>query len=134
MDSVNIWAVLVGAVAYFVLGGLWFSVLFGKTWLKAIGKTEDDIRAEGGAGAGYAVSIIGGVVMAYVLALLMSHSSDITLIGGLKYGFLVWLGFSITSVAPTYFYEGRNKTLLLIYAGYTLVGYLGIGAILAVWR
>ena len=133
MDGVNYLAVIVGAVAYFVLGGLWFSVLFGKVWLKAIGKTEDEIRAEGGAGIGYAVSMVGGVVMAYVLAVLLNNAGATTVMEGLKYGFMVWLGFSITSVTPTYIYEGRNKTLLMIYGAYTLIGYLIIGAILAAW-
>lgn len=133
MDGVNFLAVIVGAVVYFVLGGLWYSVLFGKVWLKAIGKTEDEIRAEGGAGIGYAVSIVGGVVMAYVLAVILNNLGAATLMDGLKYGFLVWVGFSITSVLPPYFYESRNKNLLFIYGGYTLVGYLILGAILAVW-
>jgi fucose permease len=132
--QINHIAVLVSAVVYFVLGGLWFSVLFGKAWLKAIGKTEDEIKAEGGAGVGYAVSIIGGVLAAYILTVILNHVGADSLLTGVRYGFYVWLGFSVTSVAPTYIFESRNKTLLYIYAGYTLVGYLLMGGILAVWR
>ncbi|MCH8981628.1 hypothetical protein IH922_06385 [candidate division KSB1 bacterium] len=36
-------------IAYFMIGGLRYSVLFGKAWLAAIGKTEEEVRNEGGA-------------------------------------------------------------------------------------
>ena len=33
--AVNWWAAALGAVAYFVLGALWFSPLFGRVWDRA---------------------------------------------------------------------------------------------------
>ena len=35
--AVNWWAAALGAVAYFVLGALWFSPLFGRVWERAVG-------------------------------------------------------------------------------------------------
>ncbi|GAA1830144.1 DUF1761 domain-containing protein [Agromyces salentinus] len=35
--AVNWWAAALGAVAYFVLGALWFTPLFGRAWDRAVG-------------------------------------------------------------------------------------------------
>lgn len=35
--AVNWWAAALGALAYFVLGALWFSPLFGRVWDRAVG-------------------------------------------------------------------------------------------------
>ena len=34
-DSFNIWAVLTAGVAAFMIGGAWYTALFGKAWQKA---------------------------------------------------------------------------------------------------
>ena len=114
-----------------MIGGLWYSVLFGKAWLAAIGKTEEEVRNEGGAPIAYAVSFIGSLISAYFLAVFMSGT---TLQAGLGMGFFVWVGFVATTNAPPYFYENRNKKLYLIYGAYTLVSFLVMGAILALWQ
>ncbi len=129
--DVNFLAVLVAGIAYFMIGGLWYSVLFGKAWLAAIGKTEEEVRNEGGAPVAYVVSFIGSLISAYFLAVFMSGT---TLQAGLGIGFFVWLGFVATTNAPPYFYENRNKKLYLIYGAYTLVSFLVMGAILALWQ
>ena len=43
LASLNYWAIVVATVASFALGGLWYGPLFGKSWLLALGKTEEDI-------------------------------------------------------------------------------------------
>lgn len=129
--DVNFLAVLAAAVANFMIGGLWYSVLFGKAWLAAIGKTEEEVRSEGGAPVAYIVSFIGSLISAFVLAVFMSST---TLQAGLGMGFFVWMGFVATTNAPPYFYENRNKKLYLIYGAYTLVSFLAMGAILALWQ
>ncbi len=129
--DVNFLAVLVAAVAYFIIGGLWYSVLFGKAWLAAIGKTEEEVRSEGGAPVAYVVSFISSLISAYFLAIFMNGT---TLQAGLAMGLWVWMGFVATTNSPPYFYENRNKKLYLIYGAYTLVSFLVMGAILALWQ
>lgn len=133
--DLNYWAVLVSGIAYFILGGLWYSpILFAKTWMAAIGKTEEEIRQQGGAPAAYAVSFIGSLLAAFVLSLFIHYAGAATLQGGLTTGFFVWLGFVATTTAPPYFYEDRSKRVYALYAGYTLVGFLIMGSVLALWR
>ena len=38
LAGLNIWAVLVSAGAYWLLGALWFSALFGGIWASELGK------------------------------------------------------------------------------------------------
>jgi hypothetical protein len=41
---INVWAVLVSALAFWALGALWYSpVLFSKRWQKEVGFKEEDI-------------------------------------------------------------------------------------------
>ncbi len=107
--DVNFLAVLVAGIAYFMIGGLWYSVLFGKAWLTAIGKTEEEVRNEGGAPVAYVVSFIGSLISAYFLAVFMSGT---TLQAGLGIGFFVWMGFVATTNATTVFLREPKQEAL----------------------
>jgi len=133
--NVNYWAVLVAGVVYFVLGGLWYSpILFAKPWMAALGKTAEQIRQQGGAVGAYVISFIGSLISAFVLAMFVRMQAPASLQSGLTTGFFVWFGFVATTVAPPYFYEDRSKKIYLMYAGYTLVGFLLMGGLLSVWQ
>ncbi len=134
--ALNYLAVLVAGVAYFLLGGLWYSpVLFAKPWMQAQGLTQADAeRMQKNAAPAYVTSFIGSLVAAFVMALFIGMTDVTTLQGGLTTGFFIWLGFVATTNAPPYFYEDRSKRVYLMYAGYTLVGFLLMGSILAIWR
>ena len=45
--GMNYLAVVVAALAGFGVGAVWYTA-FGKAWLGALGKTEDDIKCGGG--------------------------------------------------------------------------------------
>lgn len=108
--DINYLAVLVSGVAYFMLGGLWYSpVLFANPWMKALGLTEEKIKEQGSAAPAYIVSVIGSLVSAYFLANFVHLTGTDTLVAGLGMGFSVWLGFVVTTSAPPYFYEDRPK-------------------------
>ena len=42
--DVNWLAVVLAALAGFVVGGIWYGPLMGKSWMAAVGKTEDDLK------------------------------------------------------------------------------------------
>jgi len=101
--NVNYWAVLVAGVVYFVLGGLWYSpLLFAKPWMAALGKTEEQIRQQGGAIGAYAISFIGSLISAFVLAMFVRMQAPASLQTGLTTGFFVWFGFVATTVAALF--------------------------------
>ena len=45
MGPVNWLAVVLGAVAFFAVGALWYTVLFGKIWQRESGLSEEQIKS-----------------------------------------------------------------------------------------
>ncbi len=133
--EVSLWPVIISAIAVFVLGGLWYSpMVLGKQWMKAIGKTKEELEAGGGK-AMFITPIIGSLIMAYVLAHFLQYAEAVTTWEGILTGFWVWLGFVATTMATNMtFAPGANKMkLFTINAGYHLVSLLIMGVILAAW-
>lgn len=133
--SINYLAVLVCGIVHMVLGALWYSQLFfGKLWMKALGKSEDEIKEmRKGVWKAYLFSFMGALVMAFVLAHIIDYAQTDSIAGGLQGGFWVWLGFVITTSMAGILFEGRPKGLYFIYNGYQLVSLLIMGMILAIW-
>ena len=134
MLELNYFAVGAGTVIMTVLGALWYGPLFTKPWLVAMGKSMEEIQAQGGMAGAYALSFAGALVASFVLALVISGSGVDTIIGGALTGALLCLGFVATSSLGGVLFEGRAVTLYLLSNGYHLVGYAIVGALLAVWR
>jgi hypothetical protein len=135
--KINYPAVVVSAIAYWILGALWYSpLLFSRTFIALKGWTPEDIAAIQAAGTGreIAIAFASSLLLAYVLAHFVKFTGAETLRAGLATGFWLWLGFVVTTNLETVVFEKRPLGLYLINNGYHLVGILGMGALLAVWR
>jgi hypothetical protein len=137
--NVNFWAVLVAAIIEMGIGALWYSpVLFARPWMRAMGKTEADMKATGGAASGYVGSLIASLVSAYILAHFVAYAAsftgDVSAWGGVIGGFWAWLGFTAATGITSVLFEGRKWSLYLINAGYYFVAFVVMGALLAVWH
>ena len=98
--QINYLAVVVAAVAGFLLGWGWYTV-FGKAWMAGLGKKNEDCDKA----MPIAPMVIAGVaclVMAYMLAGLMGHLANVTIRGGIISAFFVWIGFVLTTVATNH--------------------------------
>jgi len=134
---INHLAVAVAALAYWVLGAVWYSpLLFARPFIALMRWTPEELAAVQSAGAGkeIALALLGSLVVAYVLAHFVKFVGAETAGTGLKVGFWLWLGFVVTTNSATFLFEGRPFGLYLISIGYNLVGLLGMGALLAVWK
>lgn len=130
--DINIWAVIVAAVVNMVVGYVWYSkALFASEWAKAVGKKMEDMS---GGGSGYALTMVGSLVQAWILGVLVHWRGADTALLGAKVGLLAWLGFVATTYATSYVFESRPKKLYYINVGYFLVVLVINGAILAVWQ
>ncbi|TLY27307.1 MAG: DUF1761 domain-containing protein [Ignavibacteria bacterium] len=47
-SQLNVWAVVVAAAAYWILGSIWFSLLFGKIWSSELEKHGVKIQTPNG--------------------------------------------------------------------------------------
>ena len=137
--GVNVWAVLVCAVATMVVGFLWYSpALFANPWMVLMGYDPNDkakiAEMQKSAGPSYAMSFVASILSAFVLGKLIAVAGAAKAYDGLKIGMVVWLGFVTTVQLTNALFSRQRNKLYLINTGYQLVCYLVMGAILGVWR
>lgn len=127
------------AVANFFLSWVYYSPVspFFKKWQQAIGMdpnvrtmSEDQKKAMprlmGGA-------VVGTLLFAYGMQILFHSLQLITVMDGMKLGFVAWFAFAVTHSLNTQF-EGRKPVLLVINDLWFLITYVGFGGLLAVWK
>jgi hypothetical protein len=136
--GINLWSVLVAAIATMVVGFLWYSpLLFARPWMVLMGyDPEDKAKLEEmrkGAGKMYGFSFLASLVSAGVLAKIIAITTVNSALYGMKVGFAVWLGFVTTVQLTSVLFARQPAKLYLINTGYQLACYLVMGAILAVW-
>jgi hypothetical protein len=133
LSEINWLAVAVAAAAYFMLGALWYSVLFGKIWIKATGIDMSNPDAKKGAGGIMTftfvlefITCIGIGMIAYMLSFKgMEH--------GIKLGLLTGVCFSAIGISISYLYQSKPLSLHLIDAGYHIVGNVIAAAVICMW-
>jgi Protein of unknown function (DUF1761) len=128
----NYVAVLVAAIAYWLLGAVWYGVLFGKQWMALENITPEQASSMNPV-APYVISFILNLVIAFVLAQLCAWRNANTAARGAALGILMWIGFLGPVTYTTYMYEMRPKQLFAINEFYALVGMCLMGAILGAW-
>src|SRR4029077_6576811 len=138
VTGVNLWAVLVAAVASMVVGFLWYSpFLFARPWMLAMGYDPDNKskldEMRKSAGKSYALSFVASLFAAFGLGKIIDVTTVDSALYGMKIGFAVWLGFVTTVQLTAKLFGNQPTKLYLINTGYQLVCYLVMGAILAVW-
>jgi hypothetical protein len=125
-------AVVVSALAGFLLGAVWYSrVLFGEPWTKALGKSREDLS---GPVLPMAVSLIGALITALALSLTIRAFGVDTALGGTAVGLLVGVCFVATNMISNSLFAGSPLGLYLIDAGYRVVFTGVMGTILGAWR
>lgn len=131
--QINYLAVGVAALAPIFIGALWYSpLLFGSLWLKAHGYSDEQMRKM--TARALPVSLFCYVVMAFVLAVLVSYTGVSTALKGGILGLLAWIGFLSTLGLTAHMYSERPWSIYLIDAGYQLAYAVVMGVILAAWR
>lgn len=114
-------AFVVALIATQVLGFLWYSnMLFARPWMKAVGKTEKQLRAESNPNV-YIYSVVGAAVMLLVLVNVLRWAGITETAPAIGVALFIWLGFVATSSAMNTAFENRGWPLWAIDNGYHLV-------------
>jgi Protein of unknown function (DUF1761) len=136
MVHVNTWAVLVAAVAVFVLGWLWYSpLLFFKPWMRLRGL--DPVAAMAGAKmpVGKLLIELGRcLVLAYVIARFVALLGVSSWMGAVHFGLLLWIGFPAILLTGSVLWDNVPWKVAAIHAGDWLVKMLVIPIIVTVWH
>ena len=128
--GMNYVGVVVATILGFGVGALWY-MLFGKPWMAALGKTEAEIRANN-APTPYITAVVGNFILAIILAaVLKSLGAPLTVAGAVAIGFLLWLGFIVTTIAVNNGFAGRKTTLTAIDAGHWLAVVIVMSIVIA---
>lgn len=132
ISEINFWAVVVAALSSFVIGSLWYGPLFGKTWMKLNGFTDENLKEGLSIPAIMGINYAATLLAAFALALFTGPESD--LLFGAWTGFMVaffWIG---TSRLNDVLFERQPLRLFALNAGYYLVVYVIMGAIIGSWH
>lgn len=126
--GINYLAVFIAALAGFAVGMGWYMSL-GDIWIAALGKTKDEIKPSAGP---FIISGISLLIMASMLAGIIGHlgRDQVTMVNGAISGFLVWLGFVITTMTVNHAYQGVKRILTLVDGGHYLAVLIVMGAII----
>lgn len=135
--EINYLAMVVAGLAAYAIGALWYSpVLFMNEWMKAAGIDKKKAKpSQEQMMRMYAIGLVGNMIGAFVLARLLvwTRAGD-DLVGALKIGGWVWLGFIAVWMINSWLYEGKPIKLFVINAGYALVAVLTGSVILTLWQ
>lgn len=136
LSKVNWLAVLVSTFAAFMVAGTWYQALFGQTWTKAQGWCEariEEIKKQMNPAKFFGGMIVSYLVVATIIAALVTSFSDSGIIAGVIIAKAVWL--AVAAVTFTHHLaSGRHINAWLIDAGCELVYLLIMGAIIGAWR
>ena len=123
--------VVLGAIAFFLVGGLWYGPLFGKAWMRAAGVTEEQAQ-----GSPLPLIFAGTLLLSFLagvpLAAIIGAGPSVSL--GLWIGALVGLLIAGTTLAVQALYEQRPLTLLALGVGYNVLGFMAMGAVIAAFQ
>jgi hypothetical protein len=132
-SRINHLAVFVSAIAFFVLGWIWYDALFGRLWMALSSHLAP--TSPGNMLPQFIGSFILGWVLAYVVAIALADTSNPNPgRHGIEFGVFMSLGIFGTMLGLEYIYEGRSFTLWAINTGYVVVGMAIMGAIIGAWR
>ena len=132
-NHINWLAVLVGGLAYFFLGAIWYTALFGKKWQSYNATMMTAPDAKKGALQIMLVSFLLMLVCAIGISILAHRFGIFGWKGGLKLGLLTGICFAATAVHISYVYEKKPLGLHLINGLYNVVGNIIAAIIICTW-
>jgi hypothetical protein len=126
-------AVLVAAIANYVIATVWCAVVFRSLWKKLTGITEMKPVP-----INMVIVFVGSLVMSFVLlhsnVFGNSYEGTSGVSGGLMGGFFSWLGFIAPVTLMNVIYDKRLWKLWLLDNAFWLLSLLVMGSILSAWQ
>ena len=139
--KINMLAVLSAVVANFILGFVWYTALFVKSWGKEMGYDPNMRPDKKTMMKGIVFMIIGNFLFVWVLAWTMAGWQFIPgakemgpLVNAINSAFFLWLGFFVPIHLSAIVWEKKSWKLFFINGGYHLASLLVVAFILSYWN
>ena len=128
--------IIVGAIAMFAFGAVWFTFLFGKTWARLMDfNPAGDAKAkEMGMVKPMIINFLLNVVAVSVVYYIFPQVMALSFGEFWKIIFVIWLGFSFTIYANSAVWERKSWMLVLINSVQSLLAFTIASAIVYFWR
>src|ERR1044071_4856514 len=113
MDGINWLAVGLATLAFFAVGAIWYSALFGKVWQREVGLSDEQLKT------GVNMPLIFGtcLVLEFIISLTVGHMFDY-LEPSDRSKMMITLGLALGIIAPAlginYLYMRKSLKLWLI--------------------
>ena len=133
MDNLNLLTVILGALAFFVVGALWYTVLFGKAWRKLVGISDDVIATtpRGGQNPTWLIMLL-AFAFELLVSLTLAHQYAMTGPSD-RAKMMIAIGYGAMLMAPAlginYLFQMRPGKLFAIDAAHFVVGMAAMGGV-----
>ncbi|SRR6266852_4914980 len=131
MREINYWAIVVAAVAAFLLSTLWY-IGFAKQRAELSQTVTADVRKP--QPIKMALEIARNIVLASVLAYLVARLGVTGWPAAIKFAGLLWIGFPVLLLTGSVMWENVPWKLAAIHAGDWLLKLLLMAIVLSRWR
>ena len=121
-------AVVVATVAFFVVGAIWYTALFGKIWQREVGLSEEQLK--GGAN----MPLIFGTCFAleFIVCLTVGHMFDF-LEPSDRAKMMIAVGLALGVMMPAtginYLYQRKSLKLFMIDSAHFVAGMAAVGGV-----
>ncbi len=135
-SKINIWAVLVSALLAFMVGGIWYTAIFGKLWIKLHGYSEEKMKEMQAAMSPpkfFGGMLLSYLVLAWALAVMLTAVPSVNASIGIIFGLLFWVASSAIQMTG-HIASDKRSGIYLIDIGCQLVYLVALGALLGAWQ
>ena len=127
MSDFALWPVLAGTAAFFVVGAIWYGVLFGKAWQRAAGLSDEAVQS-GNMALIFGLTFLFEMLIAMVLWHLIARTGAAPhVVMMMSVGFA--LGIMAPAIGINYLYQRKSGLLFAIDVGHFVLGMAAMGGV-----
>lgn len=132
MNDFALWPVLAGTAAFFIVGSLWYGVLFAKPWQRAA-RLSDTAMQSGNMAVIFGLAFAFEMLIAMVLWHLIARTDPAPhVVMMMAVGFAA--GVMIPAIGINYLFLRKPLSLFLIDAGHFIIGMAAMGGAFLLFR